>query len=270
MKSNDIMKTLSLLIIVFFMVSLCSAFIGTTAGEEATLDRGINIEIEDEEQREEAFVNITEEFRIFIGGFFGFEGQRVSAADADNWTLEVETAADASVQPQEQTSNESRVFTFDAMFRETGTATLNLTAYCTKENETRYSERQFDVRVVEVNTVSFEVNNPTDYELEEIKLKLYINGELRNTQTIRNVDPDETRRVKFNWSRHGLDQGEHEMEVRADYGFGRERVILTRSFYVEGETNRALYAGIAVLSVGAAVVVFFYYRKKKRRRRRPW
>ncbi|MEF8873894.1 MAG: CARDB domain-containing protein [Candidatus Thermoplasmatota archaeon] len=270
-KSNlDLKRALSLLIISFLVLNIGSAFIRTATGEEGILDRGISIEIEDEDQKEEVFVNVTEEFRINIGGSFEFKGQRVSSQEADNWSLEVETAADATVQPEEQSSNTTNQFTFEVMFRETGKANLNFTAYCRKENETRYLERQFKVRVVEANTVSFEVDNPNDSELEEIKLKLYIDDELRNTKTIRDMGPEETHRVKFNWSRHGLDSGEHELEVRADYGFGREKVLLSDSFYVEGETNTALYGGIAAASIGGAVVIYLIYRRKKRRRRRPW
>ncbi|MFP4608081.1 MAG: CARDB domain-containing protein [Candidatus Natronoplasma sp.] len=261
-------RLLSFLIISILVLSVWAAFVG--ASQDERLDRGIRIEIEDEERMEEVFLNITEEFRVNIGGFFEFEGQRINVDDADNWTLDVETAADASVQPEEQSSNESSEFSVQVMMSEKGKAKLNFTASCTKENETRYSERQFELRVVEPKTVSFKVDNPTSYELDEVKLRLYIDDELKNTRVVKNIGPEETRQVKFNWSSHGLEAGEHDLEVRADYGLNEEKVLLTHPVYIEGETNTALYAGIGALAVGASVVVFLLYRRKKRRRRRPW
>ncbi len=260
-------KVLALLITSLTILSIVSF---TGVGEETRLDRGIRIEIEDEKLREEVFVNITEEFKINIIGFFELDGDRINVEDSDEWTLEVESSAEATIEPEEQTSNETSEFIFDVTIHEEGKTDLEFTAYCTKDNVTRYSERRFEVRAVEAEVLSVDVTNPTSYELEEIKLNLYINGEFKNSKTIQDVEPEETRTVQFNWSRRDLEPGEHELEIKADYGLTSEKVILSHSFHIEGDGNTALYGGIIVISIAAGLLLFFFFRQKRKRRRRPW
>lgn len=269
LKNIDYNIIFSFLMASLILLATAGAFTGS-AVDDAVSDAGIRVEIEDEEEKKEIFVNTTEEFRIDIAGTFDFEGERMDVEDADNWTLEVYAEAEATIQPERTTSNETTEFTVDVTIHELGETTLNFTAFCTKEDETRYSERHFDLKVVRPQTLSFEVNNPTSYEIEEVKLKLYINSELRKTDTITGLEANETRRVHLNWSRTGLDSGEHELEVKADYGIGSEKSLLTDSFYIEDESNALLYGSIAAVIIAIGVLVFLYYRRKKKRKRRPW
>ncbi len=258
----------------FFMISLliiASAGVFTSSAlEDAVSDAGIRVEIEDEEEKEEIFLNTTEEFNIDVMGTFDFEGERLDVEEADNWTLEVYTEAEATIEPEEQTSDETPSFSVDVTIHELGEANLNFTAFCTKGDETRYSERHFDVTVVRPQTLSFDVNNPSSYDIEEVKLKLYINNELRKTESITDLGANETQNVQLNWSREGLDSGEHEIEIKADYGIGPEKSLLTHSFFIEDESNALLFGSIAAVIIAISVLVFLYYRRKKQRKRRPW
>lgn len=265
-------KTGTLFMVTFLLLIASIGTIGLQNTEGAREVRGINIDVQQEKGQDVFFVNDTENFKVEILGRFQADGEVIKSENADNWTLKTETNADATIEPKDQDSNVSNRFSVNVTVHGKGKANLNFTAYCTKDDSVRYSTRQMEIKVVEPESVSISVDNPTSYEIEETDVNLYIDGELINTKTIKNLGPDESRKVKFNWSSSGFGPGEHKLEIKTDYGIegSEEKVHLSRTFYIEEETNTGLYAGIAAVGIGAAVVIFLLFRRKRKRRRRPW
>ncbi len=255
--------------LIILMISF--SFIGSPISADVREDRGISMKIEREKGQDVLFVNDTESYKIDIVGRFQADGEVFRAENADNWSLKTETDMDATIKPEDQESNQTNEFEVDVTIHEEGSGHLTFTAYCTKGESTRYSEREVEVKVVESESISVNVENPSSYKLEDVEVMLYIDGQLMNSKTIESLASEESTNVQFNWSSHNLDSGEHTLEIKTDYGFeGEEETLLSRTFHVEKETNTALYAGIAAVSIGASLLVFFWYRRRKKRRRRPW
>ncbi len=269
---RNFFEHLSLLgVVTLLLLATMITFIGAPSEADVREDRGISMEIEREKGQDAIFLNDTETFTVRIMGRFEAEGDVFRAEDADNWTLKTESDMDATIDPEDQDSNVTNEFDVEVTIHEEGTGRITFTAYCTKGDSTRYSEKDYEVEAVEPESVSVTVDNPTYYELEDIEVKLYVNGRLMNTVTIESLEPEESRDLEIKWSSHNLDAGEHRLEIRTDYGFeGEEETLLSRTFYVEEDTNTALYGAIIAIAVGAALLVFFLYRRKKKRRRRPW
>lgn len=257
---------------VALMLILASiSFMGSPISAETREDRGISIDIEREKGQDVLFVNESENYEVDIVGRFEAGGEIIRVEDADNWSLKTETDMDATIEPDDQDSNLTSEFEVDVTIHEEETGYLTFTAYCAKGENIRYSERQVEVKAVEAESVSVSLDNPTPYELEDVNVNLYVNGRLMNTRTIEELGPNESRDIEIKWSSYDLGAGEHELEIRTDYGFdGEEETLLTHTFYVEEDTSTALYGGIAAMAIGIGLVVFFLYRRKKKRRRRPW
>ncbi|MFW6041225.1 MAG: CARDB domain-containing protein, partial [Thermoplasmatota archaeon] len=119
--------------------------------------------------------------------------------------------------------------------------------------------------------ISFKVENPKDIRLENVTVGLFIDDKLIETTKIE-LGPNESKTVNMNWSKEGIEEGEHILKVGINYGYGSSsefNIILEKTIYI-GEKSYALYNwGISLALVGL-VVLFFLYIRKKRKRRRPW
>jgi len=253
------LKNLVILIGIFFLLSTVSV-ISIQASEAAVRDSRINPSVDGPE---EFFVNETVKYEVEIRGAFGSENIR--ASDADNWTLQTESTLEATIDPPEKESTTSNIFTVNVTVHEEGEGHLNFRAYCGKDDEVAFNEKQFEISVEKPERTSVTVRNPTDVHIEELEVALYINGELKATQTLNDFEPGEERKVTFEWSKRGLESGEHTLEIWAE-----ERMVMSRTFRVEEETSSLLYAGVIITVIVAGVLIFIWYKGRRRRQRRPW
>jgi len=226
---------------------------------------------------EEFFVDEAVSYEVEIRGAFRIDSEKIRAQDADNWTLQTESTLEATIDPVESESDTSNIFVVNVTVHEEGEGNLNFRAYCGKDGEVAFNEKQFEITVEKPEKTTVTVLNPTDAHIEELEVALYINGELKATKTLRDFEPEEERRVTFEWSKRELDPGEHTLEVWADYGtsenvdeFNKEKLVMSRPFHIEGETSSLLYAGIIIAVIVASVLIFFWYKSRRRRQRRPW
>jgi len=254
-------KNLGLLVGVLLLVS---TFLVVTAqpSEAAVQDTRIDPSIEGPD---EFFVNKTVSYEVEIKGAFRVGDRTIRTDEADNWTLQTESTLEATIDSDELESSSSNIFTVNVTVHEEGEGTLNFRAYCGKDGDVAFNEKQFQITVEKPERTTVTIENPTDAHIEELQVALYINGELKDTQTVRDLEPGEERRVTFEWSKRGLGTGEHTLEVRAE-----ERLVMSRTFQIEDETSSWIYAGVILAVIAASVLVFIWYKSKRRRQRRPW
>ncbi len=254
-------KNLGLLVGVLLLVS---TFLVVTAqpSEAAVQDTRIDPSIEGPD---EFFVNKTVSYEVEIKGAFRVGDRTIRTDEADNWTLQTESTLEATIDSDELESSSSNIFTVNVTVHEEGEGTLNFRAYCGKDGDVAFNEKQFQITVEKPERTTVTIENPTDAHIEELQVALYINGELKDTQTVRDLEPGEERRVTFEWSKRGLGPGEHTLEVRAE-----ERLVMSRTFQIEDETSSWIYAGVILAVIAASVLVFIWYKSKRRRQRRPW
>ncbi len=212
------------------------------------------------------FVEETEDFAVEIRGSFSEE--------ATNWSYEiVDVPLELYIDPVEDESSETNRFEFTVTATTTGTFSFTIVGYCSDDEETRYRESTFELTSHKPIETSVEVENTSGYDLEDVLVGLFIDGELVQTKTIDKLEVNETKTVEFMWIKEDLEAGKHRLEIRADFGlheepeFGEE--LLTKEFYVEGEPSAWRFA-IPIIIIAAAVFFVFYYLKKRKRRRRPW
>jgi len=250
-------------LLVGILLLLSTFFIFTAQPSEAAVqDTRIDPSIDGPE---EFFVNKTVSYEVEIRGAFRVGDRTIRTDQADNWTLQTESTLDSTIDPLESDSETSNIFTVNVTVHEEGEGTLNFRAYCGKDDEVAFNEKQFQISVEKPERTSVTIKNPTDAHIEELEVGLYINGELKDTQTLRDLEPGEERKVTFEWSKRGLDSGEHTLEVRAE-----ERLVISRTFQVEEETSSWIYAGVILAVIGASILIFIWYKSRRRRQRRPW
>ncbi|MFW5927605.1 MAG: CARDB domain-containing protein [Thermoplasmatota archaeon] len=260
-------KHVSILILTLLLLSIPSIPISVQSAEAQDLSQdGVRIFIEKGPQ--EVFVNETAAYRVRIGGSFG--------KSADNWTLETSANIDAKIDSRTQESNQSNVFTVKVTVREKGNGKINFKAYCGKAGETRYSEDSYKIEAIKPVTTKVNVKNPTDTEISNVKVGLFVDGDLKNITKIDKLGADEQKTLTMNWSKKGYSSGKHEIEVWVDYNFEdgekftKDEVLLKDSFYIEGDSNLGLIAGIIIVAAVSGFLAYYFYSKGKSRRRKPW
>ncbi|MGM0405176.1 MAG: CARDB domain-containing protein [Thermoplasmatota archaeon] len=253
------------LVMIVLLISMITAFPGNSQAAEFS-SRGVRLLISGEE---EVFTNETNIYEVTIDGDFG--------RNADNWTLNSSvTEGTATVQPDSDESNTSNVFEVQVTAIEAGTVVLEFEAFCSDGEETRRDVETLEVNVVKPSNVSVMVSNPTDTDIENVKVGLFINSEMRRVKHIDTLEADGQKRIQFNWSDEGLESGEHTIEIWVDYGFEdvdefhKDSLILEKNFYVPDEGAHTLYTSLVVLLIVGVIGVFFFYNHKKKKRRRPW
>ncbi|MFP4001385.1 MAG: CARDB domain-containing protein [Thermoplasmata archaeon] len=269
-------KKFTVFIIGIFLLT-SALFIGASIrpAEGAKRDNRINPRVV--EGPEDIFINNTVTYRIEIGGAFEAGGELVRASEADNYTLKTESDLDTTIDPLEDESTSTNVFEVNVSAHEEGEGELTFTAYCGKGDDVAYSEKKFSFDAEKPEKTTVKIENPTDTHIEKMKVGLFIDGELKSTETITDLEPDEDREITFQWSKRGLSTGEHTLEVWGDYepaedeqSFNQNDLIMSINFQVEEETNTMVYVGIAILAIAISLVVFLWYQSRKRKRRRPW
>jgi len=265
LKNFAVLVGMFLLLSTFFVVT---AQPGEAAGEDNLIDISVD-------GPREFFVNETISYEVEIKGAFRIDGETIRAQDADNWTLQTESDLEATIQPQESESDTSNIFTVNVTVHEESEGNLNFRAYCGKDGEVAFNEKEFWINVEKPEKTWVTITNPTDAHIEELEVALFINGDLKATETLTDLGPGEERRVTFEWSKRGLESGEHTLEVWTGTSedvdeFNRERLVMSRTFQIEEETSSLIYAGVVIVIIAASLLIFFWYKSKKRRQRRPW
>ncbi len=264
-KNFAVLVAISLLLSTFFLVTV-------QPGEAAVEDDLIDLSIDGPQ---EFFVNETISYEVEIRGVFRIDGEIISAQEADNWTLQTGSNLEATIEPEESESDTSNKFTVNVTVHEEGEGNLNFRAYCGKDGEVAFNEVRFWINVEKPEKTWVTVRNPTDTYIEELEVALFINGELKAVETLRDFEPGEERRVTFEWSKRGLESGEHTLEVWTGTSddvreFNKERLVMSRTFQIEEETSSLIYAGIIIAMIAASLLIFFWYKSRRRRQRRPW
>lgn len=253
----------SLLVISLMLTGM--AFSSSTVHSKDFSSSGVDITVYGDET---VFVNQTKNYEVKIGGSFG--------EDADNWTLYSQVKGPAKVSPKKRESTSSNTFILNLTVEEKGSIELILEAYCGKDDEIRYKKESLEINAVKPSTVEVKVDNPRNITLENVKLGLFIDGDRIKTTDVGKLEPFEKKTVVINYSKEGLSEGKHELEVWVDYGFGdpsrfyKNDRIEKRDFYVTSDDDNSIYGwGIGLAAVGA-IVVFLFYRRRRKKRRRPW
>lgn len=260
----DISKDIDLLLIIIIVLMTIPLFSPLNHSEDFS-QSGVNIYIDGPK---EVFINQTVKYHVEIGGSFG--------KDALNWSLKVEESEDFDVSPVENESKRSNDFIINITAKKEGEITLKVKGYCSDGEEVRYSESSLDVTAVKPVTATVEITNPTDIELEDVKVGLFVDGELKNTIVIDKLGANETRKLEINWSKKGLKMGDHEVEVWVDYGyedsgrFVKDELVLEKTFYVTGKGFWEKYGVLIGVAVVVGIVGFLYYMNRRKKRRRPW
>lgn len=216
----------------------------------------------------DVFVNETTTYKVRIGGSF--------AEDAENWTLKTSVDIDATVEDSVQESNTTNVFSVKITFKEKGDANVKFKAFCGKGGETRYTEDSLKIDATKPVTTKVKIENPTDYELNNIKVGLFVDGDLLNVTTVDKLGAEEKKTLTMKWSKEGYSSGEHIVEVWVDYKLGddqefnKEQKVLEKTFYIEGDDNLGLIVAIVVIASVSGFLLYYFYSKGKSRRRKPW
>ncbi len=249
---------------VFLLSLLMFSVVGMSPLQGAT-GHGVNIIIDGPT---DVFVNETQEYEVKVGGTF--------ANNADNWTLTSSVDGPGVVRPKEQRSTESQTFSINLTVTEENEVTLILNATAGGDNQTRRTSTELKVKGLKPVTSTLSFKNPTDLTLTDVELGIFIDGKLERTVQVSPIEPRSTRNMKVNWSKEGLDPGEHKMEVWVDYGytegdrFVKNEKIYTVRFYIEGESTLEKYGWAIGIGVVAAGLGIFYYLRRRKKRRRPW
>ncbi len=257
-------KYLSILILALLLLSI-PVSVQNAEGQDLS-QAGVRIFIE--KGPKDVFVNQTVTYRVRIGGSFG--------KSADNWTLETDTTIDAKIESRTQESNQSNVFSVKITAREEGDGKVNFKAYCGKDGETRYSEDSYKIEAIEPITTKVNVKNPTDTEISNVEVGLFVDGDLKNVTKIDKLGADKQKTLSMKWSKEGYSSGKHELEIWVDYNFDdgdkftKDEALLKDSFYIEGDSNLGLIAGIVIVAAVSGFLVYYFYSKGKSRRRKPW
>ncbi len=265
-----------LVILIGVLLLTSSLFLATIVQPAEAATRDNRIEPRIIEGPDEFFNNETVTYVVEIRGAFRVDGEIIRASEADNWTLRTESSLQATIDPPEAESSTSNVFEVNVTVHEEGEGILTFTAFCGKNGQVSYSDREFSFRTEEPEKTSVTIRNPTNTHIEEMKVGLFIDGELKTTQKITDMEPGEERRITFQWSKRGLSPGEHTLEIWADYEpdedteFNQQAMIISRTFKVEEETSTLVYAGIIIAVIAVSFFVLLWYKSRKRKRRRPW
>lgn len=257
-------KHLSILILAILLLSIPVSVQNTEAQDLS--QAGVRIFIE--KGPKDVFVNQTVTYRVRIGGSFG--------KNADNWTLESDSTINAKIDSRTQESNKSNVFTVKVIVREEGDGKLKFKAYCGKDGETRYSEDKYKIEAIKPVTTKVKVKNPTDTEISNVEVGLFVDGDLKNITKIDKLGADEQKTLTMKWSKEGYSSGKHELQIWVDYNFDdgdrftKDEALLKDSFYIEGDSNLGLIAGIIIVAGVSGFLAYYFYSKGKSRRRKPW
>lgn len=254
-------KMVFILILLFTVMPLFA----TPSSSEKLSESGVNIYIDGPK---EVFVNQTIKYHVEIGGSFG--------KSAQNWSLKVEEGEDFDVSPVENESMLSNEFIVNLTVKNDGEATLKVKGFCSDGEDIRYSQSSLKVNAVKPVKATVEITNPTDIELEDVKVGLFVDSDLKNTIVIDKLGANETRKLQINWSKEGLDMGDHKLEVWVDYGyedsgrFIKDELVLQKTFYVTGQGFWDKYGVLIGVSVVLSIIGFLYYMNRRKKRRRPW
>ncbi len=257
-------KYLSILILALLFLSIPVNVQNTEAQDLS--QTGVRIFVE--EGPKDLFVNETAKYRVRIGGSFG--------SDADNWTLKTSLNVDASIDRGTMESNESNVFTVKITVREKGDAEISFKGFCGKGEEVRYSKETYNFEAIKPVTTKVKIENPTDYELSNIEVGLFIDGNLKNITTIDKLAANKKKTLTLKWSKEGYSSGKHNFEVWVDYNldgdgeFSKEDKIGDGNFYIEGDSNIGWIVAVVVIASVSGFLLYYFYSKGKRRRRKPW
>ncbi len=259
----NLSRCLKITVFVIMAITLLSSMYSV---EATPRQAGVEINVSGPQ---EIFVNETFSYEIEVGGSFS---QR-----SFNWSIEIPEVSNLQISPNSARSNTTNIFTINVTARRVGEMTILFRGFCSDFEEVRYGESTLEIKALKPGTVEVDVTNPTDMQLNRVKVGVFVDSDLRGSHIISTLGPGETKRVVINWSRENLDSGEHTLEIWVDYGFRdtdsfvKDEMILTRTFYITGEGTLSRYTlPISLAVVGVAVAGFFYYMRKQRQRRRPW
>ncbi len=251
-----------------FIIFIAVLFLASMAAPARATDlsqRGVSISVDGPQ---EMFVNHTEYFFVEIRGTF--------AAEAINWSIEVKDIPEGLyIEPTVDESDTHSIFQINVTAMEKGSYTFTVVGYCSDGIETRYRESTLNIDAYKPVRTEVKLSNPTNYELEGIVLGLFVDDELITTQLVDPLGANENRTVEIMWAKEKLSEGEHTLEVWADYGFSGEddfykgELLLSSTIHVEGEPG-LLRVILPIVLVVAGVLFIIYYLRKRKRRRRPW
>lgn len=221
----------------------------------------------------EAFVNQTESYKVDIIGSFSDK--------SINWSLKAnigdESIEKAQVTPPENESGTSNTFDLEFTAVREGKIELELTGYSSDGNTTRKASTTLEIKAVEPSTVNVEINNPTDINLKNIQVGVFVDDELKRVHDIDELGASEKKSLSINWSKEGLEEGKHTLQIWIDYNykgggseFEKDEQVLEKDFYVEGEGFLAKYGWAVGIAVILGIVGLFYFMHMRRKRRRPW
>lgn len=257
------MKRQVFIIFLILFVSFSFGYLGE--GDAKLSQAGVDVNINGPTR---VFKNHTVQYEIEIGGSFGLYAQ--------NWSISVEESEDYRVdQPQKQ-SIKSNTFQLNVTTMKEGKVTLDIKGFCSDGDETRYRAASLEIKSVEAVSVSVDIKNTKDITLNDLELGLFIDGKLQNTKGVGTLEPGETKNIQINWSKDGLDKGEHDLEVWVDYGYSegdsfvKDDLLVERTFYIQGKNTLYEYAWLMIVAGILGFLGLYYYLNVKRRRRRPW
>lgn len=253
-------------VVVILLVLFASLSFGYLGDGGAKLSQaGVDVNINGPTR---VFKNHTVQYEIEVGGSFGLYAQ--------NWSISIEESDKYSVDQYQKQSIKSNTFQLNFTTMKEGKATLNIKGFCSDGEETRYREASLDIKSVEAVSVFVDLKNTKDITMGDLKLGLFIDGKLQNTKIVSTLEPGETKNIQINWSKDGLDEGEHELEVWVDYGyheddsFVKDELLVEKTFYIQGENTLYEYAWLMIAAGILGFLGLYYYLNRKKRRRRPW
>ncbi len=256
--------------LVFFSIIVSSLSITLTDVDGALSSSGVDITVDGPT---EVFVNQTESYEVKIIGAFSDRSK--------NWSLKANIDEDsiekARVEPRTDDSDDSNVFTVKFTAVEKGNIKLKLSGFCSDGNTTRKASTSLKIKAVEPSTVSIKLDNPNDIELKNIQVGVYVDGTLKRVHDVEVLGPSKSKRLKINWSKEGLDEGRHTLQIWVDYNykgdvdqFDKNEMVLEKDFYIEGKGFMEQYGWAVAIAVIAGIIGIFYFMNMRRKRRRPW
>ncbi len=252
-------------IIIFTISVLLLASLAVPVRADRFSQTGVSIYVDGPS---EVFVNHTEHFFVEVRGSF--------AEEALNWSINVEDVPDGlHIEPLSDESTTSSIFQINVTAVEKGSYSFRVVGYCSDGLEIRYRESTLDIDAYKPIITRVDLTNPKEYDLDKVIVGLFIGDELFVTQTVDRLEANETRMIEFMWGKEKLEEGEHTIEIWADYGFrpgedfNKGELLLSKTFYVEGEPGPWQYA-LPIIMVIAGVLFVLYYLKRRKKRRRPW
>ncbi len=217
----------------------------------------------------EVFVNQTVTYQIEVGGDF--------SSRAVNWSLEVvDIPSGLMVNPPSSQSNVSNVFSVEITATKSGSFTVRFKGFCADIEKTRYDESVINIRAVKPASVRVDLVNPSEFELYNVTVGVFVDGTLKGTHLIPSLGANDTKSLTINWSKEGLSSGEHTLEVWVDYGyidssaFVKDELLISKPVFVDDESSMMQYALPIGVAVAGGLVIVFYFIRKRRKKRRPW